>query len=140
LGILAGKEVQIKTSKQRSSMRQILAAIDHLHKQEFEAAITLAGAAEGQILEGPIQHLFRIMRRKLPKSDHNRVRNWLKHESGADEIEITEFEAVIAIARAIHKFVGVYEATHSRFETFSEWAVAAGHLPRKLTEPASKLP
>ena len=137
---MADNEVYITTTKQRSSMRQILAAIDHLHKQEFEAAITLAAAAEGQIAEGAIRHLFRIMRQKLPKADHNKVINWLKHPTGEDKITITEFEAAIAIARAIHKFVGVYESTHSRFETFSEWAVAAGHLPRKLTEAATKLP
>jgi hypothetical protein len=117
---MGDKQVYITTTKQRSSMRQILAAIDHLHKQEFEAAITLAAAAEGQITEGAIRHLFRIMRQKLPKTDHNKVINWLKHATGEDKITITEFEAAIAIARAIHKFVGVYEATQSRFETFSD--------------------
>ena len=76
---MGDKQVYITTTKQRSSMRQILAAIDHLHKQEFEAAITLAAAAEGQITEGAIRHLFRIMRQKLPKTDHNKVINWLKH-------------------------------------------------------------
>src|SRR5262249_42814067 len=33
---MGDKQVYITTTKQRSSMRQILAAIDHLHKQEFE--------------------------------------------------------------------------------------------------------
>ncbi len=99
---MADNEVYITTTKQRSSMRQILAAIDHLHKKEFEAAITLAAAAEGQIAEGTIRHLFRIMRQKLPKADHNKVINWLKHPTGKDEITITEFEAAIVIARAIH--------------------------------------
>jgi hypothetical protein len=45
---MGDNEVYITTTKQSSSMRQILAAIDHLHKQEFEAAIKLAAAAEGQ--------------------------------------------------------------------------------------------
>jgi hypothetical protein len=82
---MGDNEVYITTTKQRSSMRQILAAIDHLHKQEFEAAITLAAAAEGQIAEGAIRHLFRIMRQKLPKADHNKVINWLKHPTGGPD-------------------------------------------------------
>jgi hypothetical protein len=93
---MGDNEVYITTTKQSSSMRQILAAIEHLHKQEFEAAITLAAAAEGQIAEGAIRHLFRIMRQKLPKADHNKVINWLKHPTGEDKITITEFEAAIA--------------------------------------------
>jgi hypothetical protein len=48
----------VETNKQKASMRQIHAAIDHLHKAEFESAITLAGAAEGVLPETDKPHLF----------------------------------------------------------------------------------
>jgi hypothetical protein len=48
----------IKTSKQLSAFRQISAAIDHFEKKDYECAITLAGAAEGQIKEKTLNHLF----------------------------------------------------------------------------------
>src|SRR6266849_4216515 len=38
---------QIESTLRLASLRQIHAAIDHLHKSEFESAITLASAAEG---------------------------------------------------------------------------------------------
>jgi hypothetical protein len=50
----------IKTSKQLSAFRQISAAIDHFEKKDYECAITLAGAAEGQIKEKTLNHLFRV--------------------------------------------------------------------------------
>ena len=130
------KEVKIETTKQTASLRQIIAAITHLHKKELECAITLAGAAEGQLPESTGEYLFRLLKRVASHDELNLVRDWLKHPSGPDKATITEFEAALMISRAIHKFVSVYKASHPQFETFSEWVVAAGHMPRPLTQRA----
>jgi hypothetical protein len=37
----------IETHVRYASMRQIHAAIEHVHREDYECAITLAGAAEG---------------------------------------------------------------------------------------------
>jgi hypothetical protein len=129
-------EVKIDTSKQLASWRQIIAAIAHLHKREFECAITLAGAAEGQLKETPREYLFKLLKKVFSHDELNLVRDWLKHQSGPENATITEFEAAIMIARAIHKFLAVYEASHPDFEAFSQWAVAAGHIPRPLSADA----
>jgi hypothetical protein len=141
---MAEAPTMIKTTKKLSAMRQILAAIRMMESVDYECAITLAGAAEGQIdekliLEGTVPHIFRILRSVWAKEPVNEDINWMKHPSGAEEREITQFQAVLAIARAIHKYVGAYQETHQRFEDFSAWAVAKGHIPRKLAEPAEKL-
>lgn len=130
------EEVKVDTSKQLASLRQIIAAIAHLHKRELECAVTLAGAAEGQLKETTREYLFKILKKVFSHDELNVVRDWLKHPSGPDDATITEFEAAIMISRAIHKFVAVYEASHPHFETFSDWAVAAGHIPRPLTTDA----
>ena len=44
----------IETSKRLSAERQIHAAIDHFHRNEFECAMTLAAAAEGVRISGPV--------------------------------------------------------------------------------------
>jgi hypothetical protein len=43
------REAKLITKKQ-ASLRQLHAAIDHLHDGDYECAITLAGAAEGSWL------------------------------------------------------------------------------------------
>ena len=133
---MADAAVVVETNKKLSSLRQIKAAIVHLHQKEFEAAMTLAAAAEGQIPEGAIDHLFRILRRWAPQDDFNLFINWLKHSSGPDGAVISEFEVALTIARAIHKFVAIYKASCQEFEDFSQWAVAKGHIPRPLTKAA----
>lgn len=124
----------IETTKKLSSLRQIKAAIGHLHKGEFEAAMTLAAAAGGQIPEGVVEHLFRLLRRRAPQENFNLFINWLKHPSGPDSATISEFEVALSIARAIHKFVAVYKVSCKEFEEFSQWAAAKGHIPRPLTQ------
>jgi hypothetical protein len=125
-----------KTTKQVSAFRQISAAIDHLHKQNYECAITLAAAGENQTKERSIGHFFRVMRAKFSARDANEVINWLKHPSGPDEKEITEQDVVVTIIRGIQKYVGTYEVTHPKFETFSEWCIANGYTKKPLTEKA----
>jgi hypothetical protein len=65
----------------------------------------------------------------------------LKHSSGPDEKEITEQEVVVTIIRGIQKYVGTYEVSHPKFETFSKWCIVNGYTTTKpLTEKAKKLP
>ena len=71
--------------------------------------MTLAAAAEGQIPEGVVEHLFRLLRRRAPQENFNLFINWLKHPSGPDSATISEFEVALTIARAIYKFVAVYK-------------------------------
>ncbi|MCK1542033.1 hypothetical protein IVB12_08630 [Bradyrhizobium sp. 179] len=130
----AGKTVE--TDKQRSAIRQICAAIKHFQNGEYECAITLAAAGEGQVPESMKSYLFRLLKEKLPGHDHNAFSNWLKHPTGPKTATISELEVVVMIARAIQKFVAAYEATRPEFEAFSNWAVNAGHIPRPLTEKA----
>ena len=127
----------VETTKQFASMRQTKAAIEHLHKGQLECAITLAAAAEGCLPETAVEHIFRLLRRLMPQEDFNLVFNWLIHSSGPKSATISEFEAVLAIGRAIQKFVAVYQASCTEFNNFSAWAVEQGHFPRAIVEPAS---
>lgn len=110
----------IRTTKQVSAFRQIVAAIDHFHRKNYECAVTLAAAGEGQVKEATTTHFFRVIRSKFSARDANCVINWLKHPSGDDEIEITEQECVVIIVRGIQKYVGTYATMHPSFQTFSD--------------------
>lgn len=126
----------IRTTKQISAYRQIVAAIEHLHRKDYECAITLAGAAEGQIPEKTTTHLFRLILKKFSSDEANAYIHWLKHQSGPNGAEITEQEVVITIVRAIQKYVGAYETNHPHFETFSEWCIANRYTKKPLMEKA----
>lgn len=133
----------IKTTKKLSALRQILMAIKCMDSVDYECAITLAGAAEGQIDEKQIPedtkpHLFRVLRSKFAPQPVNEDVTWMKHPSGDFDREITQFDAVLTISRAIQKYVAAYQETHVRFEDFSAWAVAKGHMPRPLTEKSAE--
>jgi hypothetical protein len=114
---------QIDTNVRFASMRQINAAIEHLHQGDWECAITLAGAAEGKLPDTDEPH-FRQKVRSLSMSPEiqlaggatgpNDYINWLKHGTlvkGGPRIEnasITELEAIATIWRAISKFEAGY--------------------------------
>jgi hypothetical protein len=134
--ILFGVEAMTKTTKQVSSFRQIVAAIDHFHKRNYECAVTLAAAGEGQVKEATTTHFFRVIRSKFSATDANFVINWLKHSSGPDEIEITEQECVVTIVRGIQKYVGTYATMHPSFQTFSDWAIDKGYTKNQLAVKA----
>jgi len=51
-------KLEIETTKQLAAIRQITAAIEHLRKQEYECAITLAVAAEGLLPPTDEPHIF----------------------------------------------------------------------------------
>src|SRR5262245_11900987 len=102
---------RVKTTKQNSAMRQACAAIEHFHKGNYECAITLAGAAEGQVPASDPLYLFKIIRRVFSGDETNKFINWMKHNSGPDSATISEQEVVVTIARAIQKFVAAYKAS-----------------------------
>jgi hypothetical protein len=108
--------------------------VDHFEKKDYECAITLAGAAEGQIKEKTLNHLFRLMRAKWPSDEANMFIHWMKHASGPENAEIEELEVVTTIIRAIQKYVGAYETMHPKFQTFSDWCVAKGYTKKPLGE------
>jgi hypothetical protein len=122
----------VKTTKKLSARRQTIAAIEHFHKKDYESAITLAGAAEGQIKEKTTTHLFRLIRQKFSGDEANAFINWMKHTSGPEEAEIEELEVVTTIIRAIQKYMGTYEESCPQFETFSEWCIASGYTKKPL--------
>jgi hypothetical protein len=124
----------IKTTKKLSAQRQIIAAIEHLHKKDFECAITLAGAGENQIKEKTVDHLFRLIREKFSSDETNLFYNWMKHSSGPENAEIDELEVVTMIIRAIQKYVGTYAETCPKFEEFSKWCIDKGYTKKPLTE------
>jgi len=63
------------------------------------------------------------------------VVNWLKHTSCQHGCQITELEVVTTIIRGIQKFVGTYETTHVKFQSFSEWCIQKGYTKKPLAEP-----
>ena len=138
---MALKPTEINTSKYDSSRRQINAAIAHLHNKDFECAITLAAAAEGQLPDIDVSLFRRLLKRDKDEKmnlDLNGIITWLKHPTPdkPTNATISEFEVALTISRAIHKFVATYAVSMREFEGFSIWAVENGHLPRQLTEPS----
>ena len=58
---------EIETTKQLAALRQITAAIEHLHKREYECAITLAAAAEGLLPPTDEPHIFSDLKEFFPR-------------------------------------------------------------------------
>jgi hypothetical protein len=117
-------------TKKDAALRQITAAIKHFEDKEYECAITLAGAAEGQLTtEAESKHLFKELRFRVPpefKDERewmswlNASRDWLKHPTPnwRDEWEITEPAAAITIARAVTKFNWAYKQRTQQMTNF----------------------
>ncbi len=124
----------VETTKQKAAMRQACAAIAHFHKGNFECAITLAGAAEGQVPSSDPLYLFKLIRQKFSGDETNVYINWMKHSSGPDAATITEQEVVVTIIRAIQKFVAAYEAGCNDFNDFSAWCIEHGYTKQPLME------
>jgi hypothetical protein len=141
---------QIDTNVHFASMRQINAAIEHLHRGDWECAITLAAAAEGMLPPTDEPH-FRQKIKQMSNSSEvkaaggstgaNDYINWLKHgtlKQGGDRIEnvtISALEVIATIWRAISKFEAVYVAGPAdrtpQMWSFANWA--REHLQEKAT-------
>jgi hypothetical protein len=95
-------------------MRQIHAAIEHLHRGDFECAITLAAAGEGMLPPTDEPHFRKLESRWRVDC----IVNWLRHgetkqaENGnierCEAARISEIEVIAVIYRAIAKFDAVF--------------------------------
>ena len=56
----------------------------------------------------------------------NDVKNWLKHIRPPDGIEITDFEAALALVRATTKFKAVFGESSPTMDEFTDWARQRG--------------
>jgi hypothetical protein len=134
-------EIEAMTKKE-AALRQINAAIKHFDDKEYECAITLAGAAEGQLeTKEEDRHLFEELKGRVPpefKSEKewvswlNATRDWLKHETPqlSDDWEINEYGAAIMILRAVTEFQWAYKQGTKRMEGFLEhWRQGAYSPP-----------
>lgn len=121
----------IQTSKRLAAERQIHAAIAHSRLGDFECAITLCSAAEGQIPEpSESTHLFGTLKQdsaECPapdgqKDNFNYVANWMKHAPGADKIEIEEWVVTMWLNRAISKYRAFYGIGTPEMAVLFPWA------------------
>jgi hypothetical protein len=135
--VVVGNPSHIDTDVRFASMRQMHAAIEHLHRGEFECAITLAGAAEGMLPDTDRPH-FRQKVKELSARPEikaaegatgpNDYINWLKHGTlvkGGPRFEtatITELEMIAVVWRAITKFHATYDYQTSQMVSFAKWA------------------
>ena len=134
-----GHPMKIETTTQTASMRQIHAAIEHIERQDYECAITLAAAAEGMLppTDNPYFHQkVKEMAKKLSEvegaaHDPNDVITWLKHGTlNGKKINSATIEVQEAVAitwRAISKFWAVYQDASPQMKAFKETAIRIVH-------------
>jgi hypothetical protein len=120
-----------------SALRQIHAAINLFHEEEYESAITLALAAESQLPDDVAKpYLYDVLKARVSPDEvgmFNDVRNWLKHLIPPDEIQITNFDAALALVRAITKFKAVFGESSPTMDEFADWIRQKGGLsPEKI--------
>jgi hypothetical protein len=98
-------------TKTEAGVRQAEAAIQAFVRGDCDITITLACAAEG-MFDKKGRHFFVQLRdhptaknipRKAWVSHLNRDRDWLKHPSGQDTLEIDRFSATAALIRVMTK-------------------------------------
>jgi hypothetical protein len=128
----------IETTVRFASMRQIHAAIEHLHRGDFECAITLAGVAEGILPQTDKPYTFQKIKAleaslSSNEGEANRANdfiNWLKHGTTTkdgkrfEKAMITELEMIVVVIRAISKFSAVYDDNSPQMTEFINWAIA----------------
>lgn len=123
--------------RQQAARRQIEIAIKLFYEREFECAITLASAAEGQMEESDVVHLLPVLKKRRPPQFEdeskwvtflNETRNWLKHGTPelGDTRAIAEFEAWVMLVRASTKYYAVYLEENETINGFEEWGRARG--------------
>lgn len=123
----------IETNRKLAALRQIDAAIKHLHGVGVECAITLAAAAENLLPATKEPHIFQYLEQhsafKNKEVDFNETINWLKHPIGSDAKVIFQQEAALIILRAMSKFVAVYKEAPTEWDEFLKWGATAGFWP-----------
>ena len=124
----------INVTKQITAFQQIHAAIKHCRKGDWVCAITLAAAAEGQLPDCPAPYLFKQLRGRRNGLDLNIINNWCKHPTGPDEIPLEPIWPVIAVTRAISKFVAVYGKDSPEMHRFFQWARKNHYMAEPLAK------
>jgi hypothetical protein len=137
-----GLKYRIVTKKE-AALRQIGAAIKLLESKEYEAAITLAGAAEGMMIaHGKPAPLFEDLKDRRPPDFAtqtewilflNDTLYWLKHNSDQENRSIGEFDAWVMIARALSKYHRTFGEKPQEVDTLVTWG-----RNRKLTRTKSR--
>jgi hypothetical protein len=125
-------------TKMEAALEQIDAAIADFHAGRYACAITLAGAAEGQIIHPEPDHVWAKLKEKVPAGVDkkqwlqtlNETRDWLKHatERLGDERHIEEFDCVFMLIRASSKFVGRYAKSSKAIDEFADWCRAHNYF------------
>jgi hypothetical protein len=132
--------VAIDTNIRLAAMRQIHCAIEHLKEGHYEAAITLAAAAEGMLPETEARHLRPAVKEmsKRPNiqeaggsTDPNACSVWLKHGTvdgkRVEAITIPAEESMVIVCRAMSKFNAVYDDMTPQMAAFhtiaTRWTV-----------------
>jgi len=121
-------------TKREAALKQIRVAIKLLEEEEFEAAITLAGAAEGMMLKGaqPIA-MFEQLKELRPAdfrtepewvSFLNALLYWLKHSGDQESNVIGEFDAWVMIVRALTKYHGTFDERPPEVDALMAWGKA----------------
>jgi hypothetical protein len=107
--------VAIDTNIRLAAMRQIHCAIEHLKEGHYEAAITLAAAAEGMLPETDARHLRQAIKEMSKRPDiqeesegsknPNACIHWLKHGT----VDGKRVDAgMVIVCRAMTKFNAIY--------------------------------
>ena len=116
-------ETSLKITKVEGATRQAEAAIEAFIRGEFDIAITLAGASEGMLESSTAFPFFRDtpMAQGVEKKEWisalNAERDWLKHASGPESLQLEPWHAAVMIMRAASKL----EKWTPRMEEFKEW-------------------
>jgi hypothetical protein len=121
-----------------AAIEQIDAAIVHFYSGEYACAITLAGAAEDQIVRKEEDHIWERLKRKVPAGESekqwmsifNETRNWLKHATPEmkNERYIEEFDCVFMLLRATSKISAHYLRTSIVMDHFKVWCIDHGYI------------
>jgi hypothetical protein len=128
----------IETHIRLASMRQIHAAMEHLHWGDFECAITPAAAGEGMLPEADAPHFRQkvmALSASMPEIEKgakkpNDFINWLKHGKtemngpGIENATITALEVIVVIYRAVTKFQAMYDFESPQMLSFKNWVIA----------------
>jgi len=124
-------EARVVTKKE-AACRQIDVAVRLFHEGEYESAVTLACAAEGQLGDGDDSHLFLHLKGRRPSQFNNerewvnflnQTRDWLKHPTPQLEETrpIAQFEVWVMLVRACTKYYAVFREESKTMEQFSLW-------------------
>ena len=134
------REAKFITKKQ-ASLRQLHAAIDHLQGGDYECAITLAGAAEGQLagrVKGDFWQILKIVASeeradlKTVISELNETRDWLniRHHSWETLTTYMSMKLGLRVCERPCSLYRFLNSNHPKWTAFSSALRRMDFLPR----------